>query len=92
MEDQKQRIINKCKLKICFLKNGIENFEKMLKSFKILLRTEEGLLQNLIPKTGYEKFLSERFKSKRYEPKIIKEANRIIEEHSKGEGKNGRKK
>lgn len=92
MEDQKKKIIDKCKFKICFYKNGIENFEKMLKSFKILLHTEESLLKTLIPKTGYEKFLSKCFKSKRYEPKIIKEANRIIEEHSKGEGNNGRKK
>ena len=78
MEDQEQKIINKCKFKICFYKNGIENFEKMLKRFKILLHAEESLLQTLIPK--------------KYEPKIIKEANRIIEEFSKGEGNNGRKK
>jgi len=91
MEIEKQRIIDKCKLKICFYKNGIENFEKMLKSFRILLHAEENLLRTLIPKTGYEKFLSERFKSKRYEPKIIKEANRVIEEFSKGEGNDGRK-
>jgi len=91
MEDQKQKIIDKCKFKICFYKNGIENFEKMLKSFKILLHAEENLLQTLIPKTGYEKFLSERFKSGRYEPEIIKKANKIIEKFSKGEGNNGRK-
>lgn len=74
--------IDKCKFKLCFLINGVENIEKMLQNFKTLLSTEKSLLQTLISKTEYEEFLSKCSRSKTYEPEIIQKANQIIKDLS----------
>lgn len=82
MENQKITI-DKCKFNVSFLINGVENIEKMLQKFQTLLHAEKNLLQALISETEYEIFLSECFKSKKYEPEIIQKANQIIENLSK---------
>lgn len=84
--------IDKSKFKICFLINGVKGIEKILRSFEKLLSTEKIFLQNSISKTEYEEFLSKCTENKKYEPEIIKKANQIIEEFSKGENNNGKRK
>ena len=82
MENKKINI-DKCKYKFCFLLNGVENIEKILQNFKTLLQAERNLLQTLISKTEYERFLSSCLISKTYEPEIMQKANQIIKDFSK---------
>lgn len=83
--ENKRITIDKCKYKLHFLTNGVENIEKMLQNFKTLLRAEKSLLQTLIPETEYEEFISECLRSKTYEPEIMQKANQIIKDFSKKE-------